>query len=428
LEKAPANTPGRKHWSDYVSWPRDVGPPDSGLVEFCQLFETVELWFDPSPNDQLQLIWLLDYLRLHPDILARLKLRLVSFDLNSIPLEGLGNWQVPIVDVGKDELETAGISWKAYRATTPQACVDLLARNSSALLLLKPALNDLLNELPSLTTGLGASEMRMLEMVAWGYASTNALFHLRSLRRTRVFSEWEYGYLLDGLAFGPAPAVAGLDEALRTIALDNLGARHPAYLRSHAKTPLYLTMVQADASIGDHTPEEVTRWRLPSVKIQSEHLEAASKAWQAYRQPTPQDLFNLLSEDISILPQLRQSVLELLEELPMPATGLGATEMRILKLISSGDAGPFDVFPGHQKPNKRRVFDYWEVGALLDGLAHCPAPAVSGLEEGPFTLEMHDDRDRLARYKQSRLELTALGKAVLSGTEDFSRHNPIHRW
>jgi hypothetical protein len=53
---------------------------------------------------------------------------------------------------------------------------------------------------------------------------------------------------------------------------------------------------------------------------------------------------------------------------------------------------------------------------------------VSGLDEGPFTLDMHDDRDRFERYKQSKLKLTALGKALLAGTEDFGRHNPIHRW
>ena len=56
--------------------------------------------------------------------------------------------------------------------------------------------------------------------------------------------------------------------------------------------------------------------------------------------------------------------------------------MPILALISAGNAGPFDVFPGDRKRNKRRVFGYWEVGALLDGLARCPVPAVSGLHGG----------------------------------------------
>ena len=32
------------------------------------------------------------------------------------------------------------------------------------------------------------------------------------------------------------------------------------------------------------------------------------------------------------------------------------------------------------------------------------------------------------RYQGSKLTLTALGKAILAGAEDFGRHNPIHRW
>jgi hypothetical protein len=166
----------------------------------------------------------------------------------------------------------------------------------------------------------------------------------------------------------------------------------------------------------------------PGVKIRDDHLAAASMAWKAYRQSTPQNWFNLFDKDIGALPQLRQTVLELLEELPGRVSGLGATEMRMLELISAGNVSAFDVFPGYRKSNTRRVFEYWEAGSLLDGLARGPVPAVSGLDEGPFTEAMHDDRDRYERYKQSKLSLTALGKSVLSQTEDFSRHNPIHRW
>jgi hypothetical protein len=178
---------------------------------------------------------------------------------------------------------------------------------------------------------------------------------------------------------------------------------------SHGKLVSMLTLVQADVVIGSKPPEDLAKWRPPAVKILNDHLEIAGVAWQSYREPTPQDWFNLLGKDLGVLPQLRQTVLELLEELPMDVTGLGATEMRMLELISAGNAGPFDVFPGHRARNQRRVFGYWEIGALLDGLAHCPAPAVSGLDEGPFTDEMHDDRNRLERYKRSKLKLTALG-------------------
>jgi hypothetical protein len=200
------------------------------------------------------------------------------------------------------------------------------------------------------------------------------------------------------------------------------------YLRPHDKIVSKLSLVQVDTGIGSHLSEEIAAWRIPAVKILKGHLEIAGLAWQAWRAPTPRDWFDLLSKDLSGLPQLGQAVVALLEELPMPATGLGATEMRMLELISEGNASPPDVFPGHEKRNERRVFDYWEVGALLDGLAGVPSPAVSGLEEGPFTEEIHDDRDRHERYKRSRLSLTELGKAVLVARDDFSRHNPIHRW
>jgi hypothetical protein len=53
----------------------------------------------------------------------------------------------------------------------------------------------------------------------------------------------------------------------------------------------------------------------------------------------------MLKEDLSILPRLRRCVLDMFEELPGRATGLGGSEMRILELISAGYVHPFDVFP-----------------------------------------------------------------------------------
>ena len=99
----------------------------------------------------------------------------------------------------------------------------------------------------------------MLELLAWGFANANPLFHFRNLRGTYVFSEWEHGYLLDGLAFGPIPAVAGLDDELRTISWENLGARHKAILRSRLSlTEFGEAIVAHQEDFSRHNP--IDRW------------------------------------------------------------------------------------------------------------------------------------------------------------------------
>ena len=75
-----------EHWSDFVGrCPQDAkARKHLSLVEFCQAYEVVELWFDLDPNHQLLLIWLLDYFRSHPEIVAKSRLRLVDLALKGL--------------------------------------------------------------------------------------------------------------------------------------------------------------------------------------------------------------------------------------------------------------------------------------------------------------------------------------------------------
>jgi hypothetical protein len=257
--RAPDGDPG-DHWSTFASgWNRSKNRSrrDLGLVEFCQPYESVELWFDTQPNAQLQLVWLLDHFRPHPQILAKLTLGLV--DLEMIGLSRLGRWRSPFVDITERELATASAAWQAYRAATPEACFKLLGQDLSALPLLRPVLNELLEELPAHSTGLGATEMRMLELIAGGYCRTNSLFHLRSLRQTRIYSEFEHGDLLEGLGLGLVPAVAGLDEELRTVRRDNFRDRLSAYHRSKLSlTEFGKAIVAHRQDFSRHNP--IHRW------------------------------------------------------------------------------------------------------------------------------------------------------------------------
>ena len=121
-------------------------------------------------------------------------------------------------------------------------------------------------------------------------------------------------------------------------------------------------------------------------------------------------------------------MIALLEELPNRATGLGATEMRMLELLAAGYVHPYDLFPKYERPGERITYGFPEVGKLLDGLARGAQPAVSGLTEGPFDRALHISKERTIRYENSTLALTDLGKAILAGADDFSHHNTIHRW
>jgi hypothetical protein len=199
-----------------------------------------------------------------------------------------------------------------------------------------------------------------------------------------------------------------------------------SHLGAQAKT-LNIILRHVDSSLGGTEPKRLAGLKFAGVAIDDHHLEIARLSWQAFRASTPQAWFGLLSRDLSVLPQLRRCVWEMLDELP-GSTGLGASELRILELIAAGYTHPFEVFPHCRERFQLRVFGYWEAGAQLEGLALAPTPAVSGLAEWPFTLEMHNDAVRYARYKESVLSLTEFGKAIVAHKEDFSRHNPIDRW
>lgn len=250
------------HWSDWGSrWNRceNRDHRDLCLGDFCQRYDTVELWFDVDPEAQLTLIWLLDYLSAYPATATRFKLRLVDADMELLEPDDIGSWLPLAVDITETERALARATWQAYRSPTPQACADLLQQDLSPLPMLKPVLLDVLAELPSTLTGLGASEMRMLEMIGRGYSLTEDLFQKSKIRQTYVFDEPEYGYLLDGLAFGPTPAVIGLDDELRTMPRENLEDRAKAYERSRLSlTDFGKSVVAQKEDFSCHNP--IDRW------------------------------------------------------------------------------------------------------------------------------------------------------------------------
>ena len=74
-----------------------------------------------------------------------------------------------------------------------------------------------------------------------------------------MFNSSEIECLLEGLAHGPRPAVAGLDDELRTLAREDFRGRDPAYLRSRlGLTEFGKAVLAHKADFSRHNP--IDRW------------------------------------------------------------------------------------------------------------------------------------------------------------------------
>ena len=81
----------------------------------------------------------------------------------------------------------------------------------------------------------------------------------RPSARPQLFGEWETGFLLEGLAHGPRPAVAGVDDELRTLQRQNYRARQEAYWRSRLSlTEFGKAILAHKEDFSRHNP--IDRW------------------------------------------------------------------------------------------------------------------------------------------------------------------------
>jgi hypothetical protein len=201
------------HWLNEVcrDWLEDFGTRDIGFLELCTKFDSIEIWVDPLPNDQLVLVWLLDLLRPYKEITTKLSLVHTDDSVADYAAESVAKWKLPAFEVADDHLVMASRAWRAYRAETPKSCFDLLMTDLMIFPRLRSALIALLEELPDKVTGLGASEMDMLGCVNEGHTDPKYISEARWYRD--VFEEGEASDALIALAEHSAPPVLLGDPA-----------------------------------------------------------------------------------------------------------------------------------------------------------------------------------------------------------------------
>ena len=244
---------------DAIAAEVNEGPIWAELISTCDRYSEVELWLDPTPNEQLLAIQLLSRLAAHPGVVERLSLVHADAPLGGRAANGLAHLE-PRRPVRGEHLDLARRAWTAFRRPTPQDWFALLETDLAVLPHLRGAVLEMLDELPDATTALGASEATLLSLVVPDGAAPYDVFpgHLKRNSR-RVFGYWETGLMLDRLSSYPDPVIAGLDERPFTLALHQAEARHLRYRRSHlTATPLGRRLSKRRDDLARHNA--IARW------------------------------------------------------------------------------------------------------------------------------------------------------------------------
>ena len=141
--------------------------------------EEVRLWFEHDLYDQLQLIQVLTMLA--PRIRSGARVQLVQADnyigtMSPDAVLELGARRIP---VAQRHLEVAAAAWSAFTAPTLDALGTFAhapSRGDEPLPYVRPALQRLLQEVPSEVTGLSRTELQALRALAHGPRTRPALF------------------------------------------------------------------------------------------------------------------------------------------------------------------------------------------------------------------------------------------------------------
>lgn len=162
---------------------RDLSTLYAGLQTFSQHDEVV-LWFEHDLFCQVNLIHVLDWFSRQPP--GKTKLSLICIgefpgrenfrglgELTPVQLASLFDHRHEVTSAEKNLVSDA---WAAYCSPNPQALINFIEKDTSALAFLKSALFKHLARFPSLRNGLGTIENKALELIAIGVENFHWLF------------------------------------------------------------------------------------------------------------------------------------------------------------------------------------------------------------------------------------------------------------
>ena len=162
-------------------------------------------------------------------------------------------------------------------------------------------------------------------------------------------------------------------------------------------------------------------WR----QIGEEELSLGSAIWAAYASPNVEDHIGIVHKDTSALPYAHTAFAHHLVRFPSAFNGLGLVEQTVLELVNDGVTTPAELF--RQTGDRLHALGMGDVefGHWLRRMLRQPQPilALQGTEALP-----EPSLDAPLPSNQNKLGITALGRQVLAGEQDWVEAAGIDEW
>lgn len=168
--------------------------------------------------------------------------------------------------------------------------------------------------------------------------------------------------------------------------------------------------------LGQLDPQQMASLLPRRQRINEGQKLLARDAWRAFCAPDPAGLEKLVRTDTSALPFLAGALRRHLEEFPSVVNGLSRSEHQALRGVAEGAATFEELFRACQRMEERVYMGDASFFRLLHELAAPPRPLLRMEPAASGTV------------RSQRVSLTATGREVLKGNDDWVRIRGIDHW